>query len=214
MADTKVDEIDLDEEPPPLQKMSCTRTDCANGLHCFLPNRSMARKKQKGPCRSCGKEMVDFSRLEKRNLADVSNTIEMLKMEWIRHEYWCSKPIDQETETNARRSGLRQLLVEAESSIRERVGSPRHPVQGRQTPWDGNIIYYAQHATACCCRRCIEVWYGISRKRNLTEEEIRYFTELVSIYIRYRLPDLTEAGEPGWSREGEALPKKSIRPKG
>jgi hypothetical protein len=214
MTITEVNEIDLDEELSPLPKMSCTRTDCANNLHCFLPNRSMARKKQKGPCRSCGKEMIDWSRLEKRELGDVLHTIEMLKNEWVRHEYWCRKPIDQKAEMHARRAGLRQLRIEAESIIRGRVGSPRHPVQGRQTPWDGNIIYYAQHATACCCRRCIEVWHGISRKLDLAENEIRYFTELVSIYIRYRLPDLTEGGEPGWSKPDETLPKKSIRLKG
>jgi hypothetical protein len=214
MADTKVDEIDLDEEPPPLPKMTCTKTDCDNSLHCFLPNRSMARKKQKGPCRSCGKELINWSRLENRDLADASHTIEMLKNEWVRHEYWCSKPIDQKAETHARCSGLPQLLIEAESSIRERVGSPRHPAQGRQTPWDGNIIFYGQHATACCCRRCIEVWHGISRKRNLTEDEIQYFTGLVGIYIRHRLPDIADAAAPEWSKPDEDSPKKSIRPKG
>jgi Domain of unknown function (DUF4186) len=196
-------EVDLDEVQPPLPKMDCTRTDCAKDLHCFLPDRKMARRKQKGPCRSCGKELVDWSRLEKKDLTDVPHTIEMLKQEWIRHEYWCSKPVDSEAETRAHQSGLQKLRDEAETIIRKSVGPTMHPRQGRQTSWDGNIIFYGQHATASCCRRCIEVWHGISRKRDLTEDEMRYFTELICVYIRHRLPDVTDNGESGWTRSGE-----------
>src|SRR6266404_2054034 len=190
-------ELDLEEDFAPLD-MKCTRTECDKNLHCFLPDRKMARRKQKGPCRSCGKELVDFKRLEKRDLTDTAHTIEMLKLEWIRHKYWCSKPVDPVAESHAHRTGLRQLRLEAEAIIRKSVGPHKHPRQGRQTPWDGNIIYYGQHATACCCRRCIEVWHGISRKRDLTEDETRFFTELVCVYIGYRLPDVTDAGEPEW----------------
>jgi hypothetical protein len=100
------------------------------------------------------------------------------------------------------------LRAEAASVIRKSVGPHNHPRQGRQTKWDGNIIFYGQHATACCCRRCIEVWHGISRKRDLTEDEVRYFTELVCLYIRHRLPELSDEGEPEWTKLGaEALCK-------
>jgi len=195
-------ETDLDEVFVPLD-IKCTKTECERNLHCFLPDRKMARRKQKGPCRSCGKELVDWNRLEKKDLNDAAHTIEMLKLEWIRHKYWCSKQIDPVAETHARRAGHRQLKIETEAILRKSVGSHKHPVQGRQTKWDGNIIFYGQHATACCCRRCIEVWYGISRKRDLTEDEIRYFTDLVTIYIHHRLPEVTDAGEPEWTKPDE-----------
>jgi hypothetical protein len=188
-------ETDLDEDFAPLD-LKCTKSECEKNLHCFLPDRKMARRKQKGPCRSCGKELVDWKRLEKKDLNDVAHTIEMLKFEWIRHKYWCSLRVDPAAEAHAWRAGLRQLRLETGAILRKSVGPAKHPVQGRQTSWNGNIIFYGQHATACCCRRCIEVWHGISRKRDLTEEEIRYFTELVYIYIRYRLPGLKDAGEP------------------
>ncbi len=36
-------------------------------------------------------------------------------------------------------------------------------IDGRQTPREGNTIFYAQHATASCCRTCIEYWHGIPK---------------------------------------------------
>ncbi len=74
--------------------------------------------------------------------------------------------------------------------------SPAEPVRdGRQTPWAGNALYYAQHATASCCRRCIEEWHGIPRGRALEDKEIQYLVDLVGFYIAERLPLLKEDGE-------------------
>jgi hypothetical protein len=66
---------------------------------------------------------------------------------------------------------------------------------GRQTPWEGNPMFYAQHATATCCRRCLEEWHNIPRGRELTDAEISYCTSLVMLYVNERLPFLTEYGE-------------------
>ena len=52
------------------------------------------------------------------------------------------------------------------------------------------IIHYGQHATATCCRKCIEVWHGISRGRTLTEKETDYLVELLMVYIVRKLPEL------------------------
>jgi hypothetical protein len=55
-----------------------------------------------------------------------------------------------------------------------------------------NIIHYGQHATATCCRKCIEVWHGIPRGRELAQAEEDYLVELLLTYIRFRLPELGE----------------------
>ena len=61
---------------------------------------------------------------------------------------------------------------------------------GVQTPRDGNAIYYAQHATASCCRKCAEEWHGIDRNRPLENDEIQYMAELIMYYLKDRMPDL------------------------
>ena len=42
---------------------------------------------------------------------------------------------------------------------------------GRQTPFRGHPVFVAQHATATCCRGCLEKWYRIPAGRLLTPEE-------------------------------------------
>ena len=76
------------------------------------------------------------------------------------------------------------------------MGPPRSklPLDGRQTGFSGNTILYAQHATATCCRKCIEAWHGIERENPLTDEEIGYMTELVMYYIQKRMPNLAQHG--------------------
>lgn len=54
---------------------------------------------------------------------------------------------------------------------------------GRQTPYYGNAIYYAQHGLGCCCRKCLEKFYGIPKNKVLSEEEIDYFVELIKEYL-------------------------------
>jgi len=65
---------------------------------------------------------------------------------------------------------------------------------GTQTPFHGNIIYYGQHATATCCRKCIEVWHGILRGRELIAEEVDYLAELLRAYVTFKLPEISERG--------------------
>jgi hypothetical protein len=173
-------------------KLSCTQTDCANDLHCFLQKTRKSRA-YGGPCRDCGKELVEFPRVHARNLDDVENTFEALSREWIRHEFW-ERSIDQRAINHARRKGRITLFnVAAPKRIRQAVGQARHPREGQQTPYEGNILYYAQHAVAACCRKCVEYWHGIPGGNPLTDVQIDYLTKLVLLYIDKRMPDLVDS---------------------
>ena len=41
---------------------------------------------------------------------------------------------------------------------------------GRQTPYRGHPVFVAQHATATCCRSCLQRWHGIPKGRELTAD--------------------------------------------
>jgi hypothetical protein len=69
------------------------------------------------------------------------------------------------------------------------------PRDGRQTPLQGNAIYYAQHATACCCRKCLEYWHAIPQGRPLTDKELEYCVALIELYLKERLPELKDEPE-------------------
>jgi hypothetical protein len=173
----------------------------------------MVAVNQQGRCRTCGAELVDWSRVHKRNPADAAYTFAALKYELVRHYFWHVE-IDLRAVNHARRKGKIGLQAAAEQRIRKAVGPAEPPFDGRQTPREGsgNVISYAQHATASCCRKCIAEWHGIPRGRELTEDEIAYLTTLAVLYIDERLPFLTQDGEKGprlSGRSRELLPDGS-----
>jgi len=175
-------------------KIQCRDSDCENGLHYFKPTKAMRDKGRAGHCRYCDADVVDWTRLHKRVIHDIAYTFEALKQEYVRLKMW-RQPVDQKGVNHARRKGFNGLREATFRRIRRCMGSPNPPFDGRQTPRSGNAIYYAQHATATCCRKCMEYWHGIPPDRDLTDEQVDYFTELVMEYIRRRLPFLTHDGE-------------------
>lgn len=175
-------------------KVTCTSSDCANDLHCFKPTRKMRMADETGRCRSCGAELVDWDRIKRHDLSDAAYTFRALKHEMWRHFFW-HLHIDQRATNYARRKGRANMRPAAENRLRRSVGKAAHSRDGIQTPKAGNPVFYAQHATATCCRGCTEIWHGIPRDRDLTDDEVGYFTDLVMLYINERLPNLSETGE-------------------
>ena len=172
----------------------CTSSDCQNGLHCFLQTKKMATENQEGRCRYCGVRLVDWRRVHKKDLADVEYTFTALKYELIRHHFWHLE-IDQKAVNHARRKGRDGIRIAAEKRIGKYVGPAEPTFDGRQTPKSDNSIFYAQHATASCCRKCMQEWHGIPIGRKLLDEEVKYLTDLAMLYINERLPFLTKQGE-------------------
>ena len=57
------------------------------------------------------------------------------------------------------------------------------PNDGRQTPMRGHPVFIAQHATACCCRKCLEKWHRIPAGRELSAAEQRYVVAVLMAWI-------------------------------
>ena len=67
--------------------------------------------------------------------------------------------------------------------ISERL-APAHPHHdGKQTPTRGHPIFIAQHATATCCRHCLEKWHGIAPGQQLRAEEIDFVVALIERWL-------------------------------
>ena len=173
-------------------KISCTSTDCGNGLHCFLQKRRTAQRH--GPCRSCGTDLVDWSRVHARDLADVLHTFEALRSERIRHHFWHVE-LSQHAVNYALRKGKSGIREAAAARVITALVNVNPNYDGRQTPGEGskNPLHYAQHATACCCRHCLEEWHGIPRERTLTDSEVAYCATLMAMFVEERVPDLQDA---------------------
>lgn len=83
----------------------------------------------------------------------------------------------------ARSKGKTTIDRHACELLRSRVGAANPVKDGKQTPWRGHPVFTAQHATATCCRGCIDKWHHIPRGRELTDEEIRRLADLIMVWI-------------------------------
>ena len=63
------------------------------------------------------------------------------------------------------------VLAHARDFVDTRLAPAAPRNDGKQTPWRGHPVFVAQHATATCCRGCLEKWHGIPRGHALTEDE-------------------------------------------
>lgn len=79
--------------------------------------------------------------------------------------------------------GMDVIKEHAREILRQRIGSLEEN-DGRQTPWKGHPVFVGQHATATCCRKCLTKWHGMPLARELSEEEIDYFADLVSEWMK------------------------------
>lgn len=67
--------------------------------------------------------------------------------------------------------GMDVVLSHASRFVDERLAPASPANDGKQTPYRRHPVFVAQHATATCCRGCLEKWYGIPRGKELTVEE-------------------------------------------
>ncbi|MDZ4097480.1 MAG: DUF4186 domain-containing protein, partial [Methylophilaceae bacterium] len=70
--------------------------------------------------------------------------------------------------------GLGLVLTHAEDFITKRLSPAVIPNDGKQTPFRGHPVFVAQHATATCCRGCLEKWHRIQAGHLLSEQEKAY----------------------------------------
>ena len=82
-----------------------------------------------------------------------------------------------------RQKGMTEVLRHAAEFIEKRVG-PASPLNdGKQTPWHNHPVFVAQHATATCCRGCLQKWHQIPKGRALTTEEQQYIVEVIGVWL-------------------------------
>lgn len=177
------------KKPLPLE-IKCTSVDCANDLHCFKQLKKMSLD-QRGKCRACGADVVDWKRLHRRDSADATHTFEALQHELIRHHFF-HRPVDVKAMRHAQRKGRIVLKDAARNRLRKYLAPAEPARDGRQTPLEGNTIFYAQHATATCCRTCLEYWHNIPKGRPLSPQELDYCAALVELFLDTKLPELDD----------------------
>lgn len=79
--------------------------------------------------------------------------------------------------------GMDKVREHACDFIRKRLAPAEISNDGKQTPMRGHPVFVAQHATATCCRGCLEKWHHIPKGRELTETEQEYIVNVIMEWI-------------------------------
>jgi hypothetical protein len=80
--------------------------------------------------------------------------------------------------------GLEAVLSHARRFVTERLAPAVPANDGKQTPYRGHPVFVAQHATACCCRGCLQKWHGIHRGHPLNTAEQEYVISVLERWLR------------------------------
>jgi hypothetical protein len=79
--------------------------------------------------------------------------------------------------------GMTTIRKHAGEVLAKRVAPAEPAKDGRQTPYRGHPVFVAQHATATCCRTCLERWHRIPKGRALTADEQAYAVDMICRWI-------------------------------
>jgi predicted Fe-S protein YdhL (DUF1289 family) len=82
-----------------------------------------------------------------------------------------------------RRKGLPVVLEHAADFIEKRLAPAAPANDGRQTPMRHHPVFIAQHATATCCRGCLQKWHAIPKGRALEATEKQYVLEVINAWL-------------------------------
>jgi hypothetical protein len=75
------------------------------------------------------------------------------------------------------------ILEHGRQFVLDRLAPAEPKNDGRQTPMRGHPIFIAQHATATCCRGCLEKWHQIPRGRELSDKEVEYVVAALTRWL-------------------------------
>ena len=88
--------------------------------------------------------------------------------------------------------GLTTVIDHAKDFISKRLAPAVPANDGKQTPFRGHPVFVAQHATACCCRSCLEKWHRIPKGRPLTSDEEAYIVNVLERWLREEMKKSVE----------------------
>ena len=86
-----------------------------------------------------------------------------------------------------REKGTETIRRHAADFVRQKL-APAVPVNdGKQTPMRGHPVFKGMHATACCCRGCLNKWYRVPVGVPLTEELQSLIVDFLMAWIERQI---------------------------
>ena len=111
-------------------------------------------------------------------------TIEQALEKLSRSKFRSSFHLTQKEKQYIEQKGMDVVRAHARDFVQQRLAPAEPENDGKQTPMHGHPAFKAMHATACCCRGCLNKWYHVPLHRELTESEQERIVNLMMAWIR------------------------------
>jgi hypothetical protein len=85
--------------------------------------------------------------------------------------------------------GMDVIRSHCRDFVKNRLADAEPENDGKQTPMKGHPVFIAQHATACCCRGCLEKWHHIPAGKVLDQKEQEYIVDVLMDRIEKGMKD-------------------------
>jgi Fe-S-cluster containining protein len=82
------------------------------------------------------------------------------------------------------REGWETIAGHSRKIVRERLAPAAPRNDGRQTPMRGHPVFVAQHATATCCRGCLETWWKFPKGIPIPPERQARLVDFLMAWIK------------------------------
>lgn len=79
--------------------------------------------------------------------------------------------------------GMETIRRHAVDLVKKKIASAYPANDGKQTPMHGHPVFKAMHATAFCCRGCMEKWYRVPQGVELSEEQVARIADFLIFWI-------------------------------
>lgn len=113
----------------------------------------------------------------------VDSALDKLEVSKFRSSFYLTKKEREYFETK----GEDIIRSHARDFIRQKL-APAEPFNdGKQTPMHGHPVFKAQHATATCCRGCLEKWYKVPQHKELTDAQQEKIVNLIMAWINRQM---------------------------
>ena len=100
-----------------------------------------------------------------------------------RSEFRSRFHLSEEDKDYVEKHGMDVLRLHAKEIIEKRLADANPKNDGKQTPMRGHPVFIGQHATATCCRGCMEKWHGIPKGHALTMGEQEHIADILMEWI-------------------------------
>ena len=113
----------------------------------------------------------------------MSNRIENILINLSNSNFRSKFHLKEKDKKHIEEKGIEKIREHAYDFINKRLAPSIILNDGKQTPMRGHPVFIAQHATATCCRGCLEKWHKIPVGIELNEEQKDYVVNVIMTWI-------------------------------